>query len=114
MLFARPWKTLPDAHEPHLRESIKPFFSIGRIDQRTYEQQRDRLRQEITLIEVQLADVVTDHLDVEGVLAFAEHLLTNAARLRLGLKSDQKRQLQQTLFPEGLRSDGDFNVLGFQ
>jgi hypothetical protein len=41
------------------------------------------------------------------VLAFAEHLVTNAARLWMELPLDQKQQLQQVLFPEGLRFDGE-------
>jgi hypothetical protein len=54
-----------------------------------------------------LGDAVLDQLDVEGVLGFAEHLLTNAARLWLGLELNQKQQFQQVLFPEGLRFDGE-------
>ena len=41
------------------------------------------------------------------VLAFAEHVVTNAARLWIELDLVQKQRLQQTLFPEGLRFDGE-------
>ena len=40
---------------------------------------------------------------VEGHLAFFEQLLTNAARLWMAVGLDQKQQLQQGLFPEGLQ-----------
>jgi hypothetical protein len=52
---------------------------------------------------MELSDAVRDQLDVKGVLAFAEHLLTNAAPMWLGL--DEKQELQRVLFPEGLRFD---------
>ena len=42
-----------------------------------------------------------------GVLAFAEHLLTNAARLWMEASLDQKQRLQSVFFPEGLRFDGE-------
>ncbi len=42
----------------------------------------------------------------EGVLRFAEHVLTNAARLWAELGIDGKRELQQALFPQGLSFDG--------
>ena len=38
----------------------------------------------------------------EGVLGFAEHVLTNAARLWAELGIDGKQDLQQALFPQGL------------
>jgi len=40
-------------------------------------------------------------------LAFAEHVVTNAARLWIELDLVQKQRLQQTLFPEGLRFVGE-------
>ena len=46
-------------------------------------------------------------MDVEGVLAFAEHLLTNAARLWMEASLDQKQRLQTVFFPEGLQFDGE-------
>ena len=55
----------------------------------------------------------------EGVLGFAEHVLTNAARLWVELGIDGKQDLQQALFPQGLSFDGQGfgnrrNLLGFQ
>ena len=47
----------------------------------------------------------------EGVLGFAEHVLTNAARLWAELGIDGKQDLQQALFPQGLSFDGqDFGT----
>ena len=41
----------------------------------------------------------------EGVLGFAEHILTNAARLWVELGIDGKQDLQQVLSPQGLSFD---------
>ena len=83
------------------------FLHERSIDRQTYERQRDQLREQIGLAEIELADVVSEQLDVDGVLAFAEHMLTNAARLWMELGLDQKHRLQRVLFPEGLRFDGE-------
>ncbi len=48
-----------------------------------------------------------DELDVEGILGFAEHVVTNAAHLWTEASLDQKQRLQQVLFPEGLVFDGE-------
>ena len=83
------------------------FLHERAIDRQTYERQRDQLREQLALAEMELSSATENQLDVEGALAFAEHLLTNAARLWLELRLDQKRQLQQVLFPEGLPFDGE-------
>jgi hypothetical protein len=77
------------------------------IDRSTYERHRDELREQIGLAELELNDATLDRLDVDGVLAFAEHLLTNAARLWIELGLEEKQRLQRLLFPEGLRYDGE-------
>ena len=41
---------------------------------------------------------------VGGVLGFAEHVRTNAARLWAELGIDGKRELQEALVPDGLSS----------
>jgi site-specific DNA recombinase len=83
------------------------FLHERAIDRQTYERQRDKLREQLALAELELSDAVESQLDVEGVLAFAEHLLTNAARLWIELDLDQKQQLQQVLFPGGVWFDGE-------
>jgi len=83
------------------------FLHERSIDRQTYERQRDQLREQLALVEIELNDAVLDQLDVDGVLAFAEHVVTNAARLWIELDLAQKQRLEQTLFPEGLRFDGE-------
>jgi DNA invertase Pin-like site-specific DNA recombinase len=67
-----------------------------KIDAVTYERQRDTLREQIALAEIDLGDARHEELDVEG-------LLTNAARLWIEATAEQKPRLQQALFPQGLR-----------
>ena len=61
----------------------------------------------MALAELELNDRAIGQPDVEGVLAFAEHVMTNADRLWMELSLDQRQQLQKVLFPEGLRFDGE-------
>ena len=83
------------------------FIYRQAVDQTTYDEQRDKLREELALAELELHEIRLEELDVEGVLAFAEHLLTNAARLWMEASLDQKQRLQAVFFPEGLRFDGE-------
>lgn len=83
------------------------FLHERTIDRQTYERQRDQLREQVALAEMELADAVLEQFDVEGVLGFAEYLLGNVERLWMELGLDQKQQLQRVLFPEGLRFDGE-------
>jgi hypothetical protein len=83
------------------------FLDERSIDRQTYEYQRDKRREQLSLVEMELGDAVLDDLDVEGVLGFAAHVLTNAARLWAELGIDGKQELQQALFPEGVSFDGE-------
>ena len=51
---------------------------------------------------MELSDAVTSQVDDEGVLAFAEHVLTNAALLWTEVALDRKQLLQQALCPHGI------------
>ena len=103
-------RTVLQAHITSLRsrlDELDEAFLFGkRVDQATYERQRDRLREQVALAEIDLADATAEELDVEGLLAFARHVLTNASRLWDNATLDQKLRLQGALFPEGLRFDG--------
>ena len=75
------------------------------IDRQTYETRMNREREALALVQLELSDAELD-LDVEGVLAFAERLLTNAARLWPSLDLGQKIRLQSAVFPNGVAFDG--------
>jgi len=81
------------------------------IDATTYERQRDKLREEIAIAEIERQDAHLEEIDVEGILGFAEHVLGNAARLWFEATPEQKQRLQRVWFPEGLRyRDGGFRT----
>jgi hypothetical protein len=44
--------------------------------------------------------------DIEGVLAFAEHVIGNAAALWINASPDDRLALQRAFFPDGLIWDG--------
>ena len=51
------------------------------IDATSYERQRDRLREELTLAQIDHHAEAVDELDVQGILAFAERVLPRASDL---------------------------------
>ncbi len=82
------------------------FIQARSIDRQSYERQRDKLREDLALAEMEIADAKLEAVDIEGVLAFAETVLTDASGLWTAASLDQKQRLQGVLFPEGLRFDG--------
>jgi hypothetical protein len=101
------WQNVVSQKRERLDRIDEAFLHERSIDRQTYERQRDQLREQLALAEIELNDAVLDQLDIDGVLAFAEHVVTNAARLWMELDLVQKQRLQQVLFPEGLRFDGE-------
>jgi site-specific DNA recombinase len=103
-------RTMLEAAVRERRERLdrvdEAFLHERSIDRQTYERQRDQLREQLTISEMELSDAVVDQLDVEGILGFAEQVLVNASRLWTEVELDQKQQLQQVLFPQGLKFDG--------
>lgn len=93
-------------------EQVEEAFLYKRtIDQSTYERQRDKLREQLALAEMQEHDAKLEGYDVEGVLAFAEQVILSAARLWMEASSDQKERLQKVLFPEGVMfANGEFGT----
>jgi hypothetical protein len=76
------------------------------ITRETYQRQSNKISQDLALAEMALQDARLEQLDVEDIVAFAEHVLENAARLWLESPLDQKQRLQKTLFPSGTTFDG--------
>ena len=71
----------------------------------TYQRQCDRRQQDLVLAEAALDEAVTEHMDVEGILGFAEATLTDESRLFEDATREHKRRLQRTLVPEGVVSE---------
>jgi len=89
-------------------ERLDRCFIFDRaIDQSAYQRQRDRLRAEITVAELQLSDARFDELEVEGVLAFAEYVFGNMVALWTNADANDRCRIQQAVFPNGLAWDGE-------
>ena len=66
-----------------------------------------RLREELTLAQIDHHADATDELDVQGILAFAERILPRASDLWVQASLDYKQRLQALFFPEGIAYDGN-------
>ena len=77
------------------------------IDHQSYSDLRDRVREDLAIAELERNRAQIEEVDVEGVLAFAEHVTGNSASLWTNASAPEKRALQSALFPEGLRWNRD-------
>ena len=88
-------------------DRLDEAFLFGQsIDITTYERQRDRLRQELTLTDIDRHSAQVEKVDVEGILAFAERVLPRASDLWVQASLNQRQRLQQLFFPDGIAFDG--------
>ncbi len=76
------------------------------IDITSYDRQRDKLREELTLTQIDRHATELEELDVEGILALAERVLPSASNLWVQASLNQKQRLQQVFFPDGVVFDG--------
>ena len=93
--------------EERKQRLIEAFVYQQALDPDTYRREMDRIREEEVLTDVELHENRLDELDVEGVLAFAEHVVLNARRLWSEYDLKRRRELQKVLFPSGLHFDGE-------
>src|SRR5206468_5011561 len=82
------------------------FLFERTIDIDTYDRHRDKLREELTIAQMDRHSSELEEMDVEGILAFAERVLPSASNLWVQSSFAQKQRLQQVFFPEGIRFDG--------
>ena len=94
------------AIEQKLDRLDEAFIFAKTIDLDTNERQRDRLREELTLAQIDRHASELEELDVEGILAFAERVLPRASDLWAQASLGQRQRLQQLFFPEGIAFDG--------
>lgn len=84
----------------------RAFIFEERIDKQSYVTQRDQLREQLALARIAVTEADTKALDVEGLLAFAEHTLQHGSALWTAATSVEERmRLQTVLFPSGLTWD---------
>jgi hypothetical protein len=94
-----------DALRTRLDKVEDAFLYAGTIDRQSYERQRDRLRSDIVLAELEAGDAKAEEIDLEGVLAFADGTLTKIALLWTDAPVEKRRALQNLIFPQGLTFD---------
>jgi site-specific DNA recombinase len=82
------------------------FLFAQSIDIDTYDRHKDKLRQELTLLQIDRHADQLEKFDVEGILAFAGRVLPRAADLWVQASLDQRQRLQQLFFPDGVVFDG--------
>ncbi|HEY7288183.1 MAG TPA: hypothetical protein VH583_00005 [Vicinamibacterales bacterium] len=82
------------------------FLYERSIDIERYDRHRDKLREELTLVQMDRHASELEEMDVEGILAFAERVLPSASNLWMQSSLNQKQRLQQLFFPDGVRFDG--------
>ena len=94
-----------------IREKVarldQAFLFERTIDIDTYDRHRDKLREELTLAQMDRHSSELEEMDVEGILAFAERVLPSASNLWVQSSLAQKQRLQQVFFPDGIRFDGE-------
>ena len=83
------------------------FIYRQAIDRLSYDRQKDLLREEKAVVELEWQDARLEELDVEAILSFAENALTNVVQLWKRASLDQKLRLQWALFPKGVDFDGE-------
>jgi hypothetical protein len=77
------------------------------IDKSVYDQEFERLDDEIALAALDAYDAKVEELDIQAALNYATNALRNASKFWLQCSSDQKQNFQRVLFPEGLVFDGE-------
>ncbi len=82
------------------------FLFAQSIDIDMYDRHKDKLRQELTLLQIDQHSGELEKFDVEGILAFAERVLPRASDLWVQASLDQRQRLQQLFFPDGVVFDG--------
>jgi len=73
-----------------------------RIDQQMYEQQTQRLDDEIETAQQQLRDAEYEEMDVEALLNFVRGVIKHPSKLWLQSGLEQKQRLQKVFSPSGL------------
>ena len=81
---------------------VEAYVYDSALDKATYQQHLARIEEQLTLAELELYDAKVDEFDIDGVLGFAEHLVTHSSRLWVEADLDQRQRLQRLFFPEGL------------
>jgi hypothetical protein len=89
----------------HKQRLVHAFVYRSEIDRRTYQEQLDKLNEEIALAEIDERDARIEEIDIQAAVSFGEFVLLNAPRLWAESSLEQRLRLQHVLFPNGLQFD---------
>jgi len=90
-----------------LEQLDRSFIFQRAIDEPSYALQRDRLREEIAIAKMELADASANEGDIDEHLAFAEHALFHASAIwTAGSTVEDRIKIQWAMFPQGLIVNG--------
>ncbi len=82
---------------------FEKFAYKDEFDKQTYEEQLDRLNEEIAIAELEERDTRIEEMDGQAAVRFGEYVLLNAARLWAKSPLEQEQRLQKALFPRGVK-----------
>jgi hypothetical protein len=98
------------------------FGAAAAQDRARYERQRDRLREELTLAQIDYHAEAVDELDAQGILAFSERVLPRASDLwskrrsttssACRSRSSRKDRVRRKSIESNRRNGATFPVLG--
>jgi site-specific DNA recombinase len=74
------------------------------LSEDVYQEQVAKLSEAQSIAQMRLHDAEVEELDIEAVLAFAEHLALHADRMWIAASLDQRQTLQKALYPQGIRT----------
>jgi len=101
--------TLQDAAEKKVldlrerkRKLDEAFVYRHAIDERTYQEMKAALLEQLNLAEMEQRDARKEELDFEAILNFAEFVLRDAGNFWSHCSLEQKQRFQQVLFPAGV------------
>src|SRR6185369_13082699 len=82
---------------------VEAYLYEQAISEEVYQDQMARIDEAYTLANMRLHDAQVSEIDIEAVLAFAEHLALKADRIWLAATLEQRQRLQRGLYPDGLK-----------
>lgn len=95
------------------KHRLVDLITDGKLSPEDGRERLDQLKEEIAAAETLEKEKHIEQLDIEAVLAYAEHLLLHAARLWIDANLDQKQRLQRVIFPNGVEFlDGEVLTSG--
>lgn len=86
-------------------DRIYELYELGHYSVEEFKRRKDRIEQEIATAKQGLREAGSDDLDPEAVLAYASRFLRKLADQWMDCPPSLRQQMQQVIFPEGIRYD---------